>query len=129
MTPPARSRVTQRVTIDDLPDLATNPPRAALAFSTEHGPECVPAVLRTTDRLEVGVDRTTISDAGLPDRATLVVDDGRWWFELRAIVRRGALHPVADEGTGEPTAGLAWFAFETRTSVAWDYGALHEDPA
>ncbi len=122
MTPTGRSRVTQRVTIDDLPDLATKPPRAALAFSTEHGPECLPAVIRTTDRLEVGVDRSTLAGADLPDRATLVVDDGRWWFELRAIVRRGDLRSVGGDDR------TAWFAFETRTSAAWDYGALHEEP-
>jgi hypothetical protein len=123
MTSPGRARVTQRVTIDELADLATNPPRAALAFSTEHGPECVPAVIRATHRLEVGVDRTTVADVDLPDRATLVVDDGRWWFELRAIVRRGEVRSV----DAEPDDRIAWFAFETRTSAAWDYGALHEE--
>jgi hypothetical protein len=124
MTSPGGSRVTQRVTIDDLSDLATNPPRVALAFSTEHGPECLPAVIRTTDRIEVGVDRSALAGAEMPDRATLVVDDGRWWFELRAIVRRGALRGLGDDGNDR----IAWFEFETHTSAAWDYGALHEDP-
>ncbi len=77
MTTPSRARVTQRVTIDDLADLAANPRRVALAFSTSSGPECVPVIVRTTDRLEVGLDRSTIAAAELPDRATFVVDDGR----------------------------------------------------
>lgn len=122
MTSPGQARVTQRVTIDELADLAAKPRRAALAFSTERGPECVPAIVRASDVLEVGVDRTAVVD--LPDRATLVVDDGRWWFELRAIVRRGTLRSLGDEGDD----GIAWFEFEIRTSAAWDYGALHEEP-
>jgi hypothetical protein len=123
MTSPERARVTQRVAIDDLTDLATNPPRAALAFSTENGPECMPAAVRSADHIEVGVDRAALAGLDLPDRATLVVDDGRYWFELRAIVRRGALRSVPDDNE-EP---IVWFTFETHTSAAWDYGALHEE--
>jgi hypothetical protein len=123
MTSPDRAGVTQRVTIEDLTDLATNPPRAALAFSTATGPECMPAVVRSTDHIEVGVDRAALAGLDLPDRATLVVDDGRYWFELRAIVRRGVLRNV----DVEPDDPIAWFRFDTRSSAAWDYGALHED--
>jgi hypothetical protein len=111
------------VTIDDLADLVSSPPRAALAFSTASGPECVPAVVRITDRLEVGLDHNALDGLDVPDRATLVVDDGRYWFELRAIVRRGALRSVPDDNE-EP---IVWFEFETHTSAAWDYGALHEE--
>jgi hypothetical protein len=111
------------VTIDDLVDLVSNPPRAALAFSTSNGPECLPVVVRSTDRLEVGLDQATTTAMVIPDRATLVVDDGRYWFELRAIVRRGALRSVPDNNE-EP---IVWFEFETHTSAAWDYGALHEE--
>jgi hypothetical protein len=93
------------------------------AFSTENGPECVPAVIRSTDHIEVGVDRAALAGLGLPDRATLVVDDGSYWFELRAIVRRGEVRSV----DGEPDDPIAWFGFDTRTWAAWDYGALHED--
>ncbi|HYN33839.1 MAG TPA: hypothetical protein VES40_14540 [Ilumatobacteraceae bacterium] len=123
MTTRSRARVTQRVTIDDLADLVSNPQRAALAFSTSNGPECVPVVVRSTDRFEVGLDRHALDGVNVPDRATLVVDDGRYWFELRAIVRRGELRRVPANNESL----IVRFTFETHTSAAWDYGALHEE--
>jgi hypothetical protein len=116
--------VTQRVEPSDLADLDAAPPRAALAFATDDGVECVPVAIRWCgDALDVGVDPATLPATGLPERATLLIDDGRSWFELRAIVRRGSVSPAPDPAT---SSGERWFRFVTGSCVAWDYGALRE---
>jgi hypothetical protein len=119
-----RSIVTQRVPIEDLADLDAAPGRAALAFADERGPVVVPALVRLVDgRLQVGVDRGELPVSSVPERATLVVDDGQAWFELRAIVRRGTVEPIAGEGSDH----LRWLAFSARSGIAWDYGRLREE--
>ncbi len=108
---------------EDLPRLATDPPRAALAFATRDGPQCLPVVVRCDhDQIRIGIDRASLPENGAPERAVLLVDDGRYWFELQAIVRRGTLEPTASSGTN------AWFRLTTQHEVAWDYGRLHEEP-
>ena len=120
-TPPGNP-VTQRVRAADVADLDREPGRAALAFSTDDGPEAVPVVVRRTgDGLMVGALPGAVPTPP-PDRPVVVVDDGRWWFELRAIVRRGPLSR-APEGAD----GLEWFRLDPDREVAWDYGQLHRE--
>lgn len=126
-------RVTQRVPVDGLADLDTRPRRAALAFVDGRGPVGTPALVRHVDgQLLVGVARAEVPSGPPPRRAALVVDDGWYWFELRAVVRRGTLDDV-DAGPGRDAAGagdeIRWFAFSTTSGIAWDYGRLHEEPA
>jgi hypothetical protein len=128
-----RPGVTQRVPIEGLADLDSRPRRAALAFVDERGPVGVPALVRHVDgRLLVGVARDEVPSDPPPRRAALVVDDGWYWFELRAIVRRGTLDDV-DAGPGREAAQagdeVRWFAFATTSGIAWDYGRLHEERA
>jgi hypothetical protein len=140
-TPPGAGRgttVTQRVALAALGDLDAAPGRAALAFADERGPVVVPAAVRPVeDRLMVGIERRELPDGPSPQRATLVLDDGQYWFELRAIVRRGTVEPMEDGGEDaatEVTDGgdghdpLVWLAFSTTSAIAWDYGRLHEEP-
>ncbi len=66
---------------------------------------------------------------GSPDLAGrevhLVRDDGRFWFELRALAVRGVLRR-ADAGPVDQ--GLRWYVLDPGRTVAWDYGALREVP-
>jgi hypothetical protein len=67
--------------------------------------------------------------AGVPDRIVLLVDDGRYWFELRAAVWRGTVRAEHEEPAGASAGDeLVWFRFEPRRVAAWDYGQLREDP-
>lgn len=125
MGPERDGRITQRVAAEDLASLDGDPPRAALAFATDAGPASLPAVLRR-DRgaIHVGLHPASMPPDWPPARAVLLIDDGRYWFELRAIVRRGTLEPT----TGREGDLLVWTRFTPHHEVAWDYGTLHEEP-
>jgi len=125
MGPEQSGRVTQRVAAEDLTHLDDDPPRAAIAFATDAGPECLPVVIRHADgETHVGLHPASVPPDWPPARAVLLVDDGRYWFELRAIVRRGTLEPT----TGSEPSTLTWTRFAPHHEVAWDYGTLHEEP-
>jgi hypothetical protein len=55
----------------------------------------------------------------------LVIDDGRYWFQLRGVSVRGIANRI-DTPAGA-AAQLAWYAVETRRVLAWDYGAVREE--
>ena len=120
--PPAT--VTQRVPPESVDDLVTRPARAALAVAGPDGPECIPVLVhRDDDGLRIGVrpDAAAAVDLlGTPLRGTVAADDGRWWYQLRAVVWRGVLAPAGEAD------GLRWFRLEPRAVAAWDYGQLHE---
>ena len=111
--------ITRAVTPEDLRDLLTQPPRAAVATVRDGRAEAVPVefryesgryFVRATDGLEAGA------------RAALLIDDGCYHAELRGISIRG--HLVAP---GEAPAGLEGFleVVPERTS-AWHYGAMRK---
>jgi hypothetical protein len=52
----------------------------------------------------------------------LLVDEGIYYFDLRAIYIRGQAQP-AEAPVGAPV-GLAWFVVVPLKTVAWDYGAM-----
>jgi hypothetical protein len=119
-------RVTQRVDAASLAGLASQPPRAALAFERGGRASVVPVVLqRDGDAFRVGIARDALPESGLPSEGVLLVDDGRYWFELRGIVWRGALSP---DTLPPRSSEHAWLRFEPRHEAAWDYGQLREVP-
>lgn len=123
-------RVTQRVPLVDVDDLLSRPARAAVAYVGPGGPECVPVVLRRGDGIRIGMNPDAVPAPGAPERVVLIVDDGRWWFELRAAVWRGTVAPEVDDRAGRSGGdGLVWFRLDPARVVAWDYGQLHEEPA
>lgn len=118
------ARVTQRVPLDAVGDLLTRPARAAIAYCGPDGPECVPVVVHPADGgIRIGVDPEQMPADGLPERIVLAVDDGAYWFELRAAVFRGAV----ERASSREVDGVVWHDFETRRVAAWDYGQLHEE--
>jgi hypothetical protein len=120
-------RITQRVDPRALDALVERPPRAAVVFSRNDGVEAVPvAFRRDCEKLWIGMERGVPVGSGAPVPAVVVVDDGRYWFELRAITWRGHLVPAS---APPPILGadLRWFEFLVEGSVSWNYATLHED--
>lgn len=123
-------RVTQRVSLTDVEDLLSAPARAAVAYAGPDGPECVPVVVRRDGGIRIGVYQDAVDTLGAPDRVVLVIDDGAYWFELRAAVWRGTVAPERTGGRDRSDDdGLVWFRLDPLRFVAWDYGQLREDPA
>jgi hypothetical protein len=119
-------RVTQRVDPADVGDLFEHPPRAALAFDAGGGAEPVPACYRRlAGRHFVGVARGALPAGGATGRAVLLLDDGRWWFELRAVTLRGRLAPAPPPPGASPE--LDWLELGPERQVAWSYATLHEE--
>ena len=122
------SRVTQRVDPSSLDGLVAGPPRAAIAFVQGTRVEAVPVALhRDGERIWIGIDPSVLPGSETSAPAVALVDDGRYWFELRAITWRGRLVPGTAPAT-EPPNGLRWFEFLADSSVSWDYATLHEEP-
>jgi hypothetical protein len=118
------ARVTQRVAAEEVADLVALPRRAALAFARAGSAVPLPVRYRRNgERIAIGLARESLGGP-VPERGVLVVDDGSWWFELRAVTWRGRL-----EATTPPAGedqGLLWLEFVPEREVAWNYGALHE---
>jgi hypothetical protein len=122
------ARVTQRVGPERLVAVLAEHARAAIAFDRDGAVDALPVVLRRRgDELWVGVAREVAPPEASFARAVLVVDDGSWWFELRAVTWRGHLEASVEAPPAEGE-DLVWLSFVPRGAVAWDYGALHEEP-
>jgi len=120
--------VTQRVSLEEIEEVLPKHARAAVAFAGPDGPECVPVLVRRDGDLQIGLYRAGLSTAGWPDRLVLVVDDGHYWFELRAAVWRGTVTFADEDGTGASgDDGLVWLRFQPLSVVAWDYARLREE--
>lgn len=118
-------RVTRNIDPDDARDLLEGSARACIAFACDHGPQAQPvALVWRDDRYLVGVTE------GVPCRpdpgceVVLLVDEGIYFFDLRAIYIRGRVRPV--EAPEAAPAGHTWFEVVPLKVVAWDYGTLHE---
>jgi hypothetical protein len=122
-------RVTQRVDPGALDAFFERPPRAAIAFAAAgEGIETVPvSYRRRAGRHLVGVARGEGAAPAPGSRAVLLIDDGRYWFELRAVTLRGRL-AAAPEPPPEAGGELVWLELVPEHAVAWDYGRLHEEP-
>lgn len=93
-----------------------------MAYVGPDGPEAVPVVIRQDgDGIRIGLHPDAAFTSAAPERVVLVMDDGSYWFELRAAVWRGT---VETEGDDE---GLVWLRLDPARVVAWDYGRLREE--
>lgn len=105
-------------------DLLERAPRASISFASDDGPEAQPvAMLWRNDRYLVGIP----VDAGRPypgQEVVLLIDEGRYFFDLRAIYIRCQIKP-SDVPEGAP-ADCTWFEAMPLKTVAWDYGKLRE---
>lgn len=137
--------MTRDVDPAEVADLIDHPPRAHIAVVEGDRASVLPVATRRRDEEQlVGVP------PGAPDLAGrevhLVRDDGKSWFELRALAVRGVLRradadhdaerdgsatePIGDvpASPGPVGQGLRWYVLDPGRTVAWDYGALREVP-
>jgi hypothetical protein len=112
--------VTVRVPLKENMDLLRNPARACLGFTSPEGPRIEPAALRyRNDRFLVGLDE----GAMVPEEdaeVVLVVDEGRLFFELRAVYVRGRSSHVGARAEDEKI----WIEVVPTKLTSWDYGKM-----
>ncbi|MBS9371279.1 hypothetical protein [Rhodococcus sp. B50] len=120
-------RITQRVDPRSIADDLERCGRAAVAVLVAGRIEAFPARVVRRDDLYVGLDPSALTSEGGFGRATLILDDGSFWFDLRAANLRGSMLPAQSVPSGAPD-DLAWFVFRAERETAWDYGSLHEEP-
>jgi hypothetical protein len=119
-------KVTRDIDPSSAQDLLERVPRACLSYAGEHGPRALPAGLVWQE----GRYLVRISEKGelLPNpgqEAVLLVDEGIYYFELRAIYIRGNLQPVEAPPGGQ--MGGTWYELIPVKTVAWDYGKMREE--
>ena len=115
--------VTNRIPFEEEADLLASA-RACVAVVVDGAPRVEPAVVRFRDgRFLVGVDRSAPVEG--VQEATLVVDEGVRFFDLRAVYVRGTPTPIAVEDHADDVR--LWFEIEPSTVTCWDYGRLRAD--
>lgn len=113
--------VTVRVSLEENVDLLKEPARACLGFTSSGRPWIEPATLRyREERFLVGLERgATVPEEG--SEVVLVVDEGRLFFELRAVYVRGHSTRLRDEGCED---GKTWIEVLPARITSWDYGRM-----
>jgi hypothetical protein len=118
-------RVTRDIHLDQARDLLERVPRACLAYACDDGPLAQPVELKwQAERYFVGVPEKARQQPVAGQEAVLLVDEGVYFFTLRAIYIRGAVQPA--ETPKDAPAGHIWFELFPLKTVAWDYGMLRE---
>ncbi len=117
-------QVTRNIDPASARDLLERVPRACISFACDDGPQAQPIVLVWHDgRYLAGIPEDARRPAS-DQEVVLLVDEGIYWFDIRAIYIRGRVKPA--EAPGEAPTGHAWFEVVPSKTVAWDYGALRE---
>lgn len=119
-------RVTRNIAPDRARDLLERAPRACIAFAGDRGPQAQPVVLLWRDnRYLVGIPDHADQRPDPGHEVVLLVDEGVYFFDLRAIYIRGQVLPV--DSPAEAPAGHTWIEVVPLKAVAWDYGMLREE--
>ena len=118
-------QITRNIDLNSAHDLLERIPRACIAFAHVDGPQAQPVTLMWRDnRYFVGLPETVDRPLGSGQEVVLLVDEGVYFFDLRALYIRGSVQS-AEAPTGA-SAGHSWFELIPLKTVAWDYGTLHE---
>jgi hypothetical protein len=120
------SRVTNRIDVEAARPLLETARQAVLAHVDLHGHvQAMPVAFRWRDgRFQVGLEGRAIPSG---TRVALAVDDGWYWWDLRAVLARGVVTSVVSPA--DPAApALAWFELAPDRVTAWDYNTFHEEP-
>ena len=117
--------VTRDVDLESVRDLLERVPRACLSFASDHGPQLQPVGLQWLEnRYLVSISGETEVQPFPGQEVVLLVDEGIYYFALRAIYIRGQLNPT--EAPPDAPPGRMWFEVVPIKTVAWDYGTLRE---
>lgn len=121
------TRITQRVAPEALRDMLEQVSRGKIAFGDGDRVEATPVAVHVrSGRYLIGVVRAESEPMPRPEaRVTLVVDDGSYWFELRAVWIAGVARAV-QAPLGTQLRGLDWFEIVPDRIAAWNYATLHE---
>lgn len=118
-------QVTRNIDPASARDLLERVPRACISFACDDGPQAQPIVLVWQDgRYLAGIPENADRRPASDQEVVLLVDEGIYWFDIRAIYVRGRVKPA--DAPGDAPAGHAWFEVIPSKTVAWDYGALRE---
>lgn|SRR5574340_153492 len=118
-------RITQRVDPERVATALLGHGRAAIAVDRDGEVDALPvAVRRRDDELWIGIAPEAVPPETAFAHAALVLDDGSFWFELRAVNWRGHIRVEAPPGGSDD---LVWLSFVPRRASAWDYATLHEE--
>ncbi len=118
-------RVTRDIDLEQAWDLLERAPRACISFASESGPQNLPVGFRWHEgRYLVSLKE----DGGLlpapGQEVVLLVDEGLYYFQLRAVYIRGLAQSV-EAPPGSPP-GRVWIEIVPTKTVAWDYGSMRE---
>jgi hypothetical protein len=110
---------------DSMRDLRERAPRACIAFATDQGPQAQPVIsIWQEGRYLVGIPEHAKRLPRADQEAVLLIDEGVYYFELRALYIRGRLQLA--EALMDVSTGHIWFELVPTKTVAWDYGTLRE---
>lgn len=113
------TRVTRDVEFNDLIDLLKHVSRAAITLEFNGAPVTSPVVLIwSEEHIVIGVAAEADQLPSPSQEVVLLIDDGVYWFDLRAVYLRGRIE-VAEPPLGA-SPGLAWFELMPTKMVAWD---------
>lgn len=116
--------VTRTIRFEAAHDLLERVPRACVGFAGPHGAQSLPVALRwRAGRYLLGIPAGAAEAPQNGQEVVLLVDEGVYFFDLRACYVRGVLAPAA---AASLPAGYAWHELVPGKTVAWDYGMLHE---
>ncbi|MEP6985483.1 MAG: hypothetical protein ABI970_07790 [Chloroflexota bacterium] len=118
-------QITRNIDLNAGRDLLERVPRACIAFAHDNGPEAQPVAMVWHDnRYFVGLANTANHQLVSDQEVVLLVDEGVYFFDLRAIYIRGHVQPT--QAPPDASNGYTWFDLLPLKTVAWDYGTLHE---
>lgn len=119
-------KVTRNIDFASAQDLLAGDRRACLAFAGADGAQVEPAVLQWRDgRYLVGIPARADGLPAAGAEVVLLVDEGVYFFQLRALYVRGTAQPSAPPA-GDMPAGCRWIELLPTKTVAWDYGQMRE---
>jgi hypothetical protein len=117
--------VTRDIDPESMRDLLERVPRACLSYANDHGPQAQPVRLRwQEDRYLVNTSSDIEDQLHSGQEVVLLVDEGVYYFDLRAIYIRGQVRSV--EMPIDALVDRKWFEVVPTKIVAWDYGMLRE---
>jgi len=98
-----------------------------MAFASGNGPQAQPiAFLWQAGCYLVGIPENADHLPNPGDEVVFLIDEGLYFFDLRAIYIRGHVKPIPVPE--DAPVGHTWFGVEPIKTVAWDYGMLREVP-
>lgn len=118
-------RVSRDITPTAARDLLERVPRACVTYAADSGPQAQPVVLIwRADRYHVGLAAAANPPPEDGQEVVLLVDEGVYFFTLRAIYVRGQVQRTQPPENAPD--GYTWFELLPQKTIAWDYGKLHE---